>query len=76
MPACFTTAYKTGTSIDSGAVSFWAPLLALVIAVLAIPTMTTSSSPLAGTFSRLKVGFDEICEFNYYSLECEFDSMW
>jgi hypothetical protein len=64
MPAYFTTACNTGTSIDSGAVSFYAPLLAFVIAVLAIPTMTTSSSPLLGTFSRLKVGFDESCEFN------------
>jgi hypothetical protein len=56
MPAYLTTAYNTGVNIASGGVSFCAPLFALVMAVLAIPTMTTSSSALAYTLPRLKVG--------------------
>lgn len=42
--AYWTTALSTGSSMASGGVSFWGPLFALVIAVLAIPTMTMSSS--------------------------------
>lgn len=44
MLACLTTAYNTGTSMPSIGVSFCGPLLALVMAVLAMPIMTTSSS--------------------------------
>src|SRR5450830_1640475 len=44
MPDLEMTAWRTGFNIDSGAVSFCAPFFALVMAVLAKETMTTSSS--------------------------------
>ena len=56
-PTLETTSLRTGVSIASGGVSFYAPLLALVIAVLAIETMTTSSSLLGTVFPALKVTY-------------------
>lgn len=52
------TSYKTCLSIVSGAVSFYGPFLALVIAVLAKETMTTSSSLLGPTFLAFNDGYD------------------
>jgi len=56
--AFFNTSYKTTESIASGAVFLCGPLLALVIAVLAKDTITTSSSLLAPTCPELYVEFD------------------
>jgi len=54
--AFFNTSYKTGLSIDSGGVSFYGPFFALVIAVLANDTITTSSSLFGPTYLELKDG--------------------
>jgi hypothetical protein len=55
--AFFRTSPKTGANIASGGVSAYGPLLALVIAVLAIETRTTSSSFFGPTALALKEGY-------------------
>jgi hypothetical protein len=49
IPAYFATASKTGLSIASVPVSFCGPFFARVIAVLANPMITTSSSRFGPT---------------------------
>jgi hypothetical protein len=57
------TSSKTGLSIDSGAVSLYGPFLALVIAVLAKETITTSSSLFGPTYLELNDDWFEKCLF-------------
>ncbi len=68
--ACWTTALKTGSNMASGGVSFWGPLFALVMAVLAIPTMTISSSLWADVFPRFIVGLAHTWFYSDSSLDC------
>ena len=75
IPAFFTTSSSTGLNMASGGVSFYGPLLAFVIAVLAIATMTTSSSLFGNTFPALRVAFGTSCECKVFNLCDEFDSI-
>jgi len=50
IPDYFATASRTGLSIDSVPVSLWGPFFALVMAVLAMPIITTSSSLFGASF--------------------------
>lgn len=71
IPVCLTTSFNTVASIISGGVSFYAPLFDLVIAVLAIPTITTSSSLGAVKLPAFIVWLADICESNLSNLYIE-----
>ena len=64
VPAYYATASRTGLSIASGPVSFYGPFLALVIAVLAIPIITISSSRLGASFLPL-LKLEPLLDLNY-----------
>lgn len=69
IPACSYTALRQGLSIASTPVFLWGPFFAFVMAVLAIPMMTTSSSRFGPHCPPLKLELGVNCLLSVFSLD-------